>query len=110
MVNNFSPPYPPLGPGYSTAGGRELELTSRPPARFISLSNLQRATKKKDTETTKTSRHRVTPLLAQPITLSGNSYFWRTGQTGVCATEGFLLQRASAATKFNCTWVQLLFR
>jgi hypothetical protein len=24
-------------------------------------------------------RHRVTPLLAQRFTLSGNSYFWRTG-------------------------------
>ena len=77
---NNCPPYPPLGHGYSTAGGRELELASRPPARFISLSNLQRTTKKKDTETKKTSRHRVTPLLAQRITLSGNSYFWRTAR------------------------------
>jgi hypothetical protein len=76
IVNNFSPPYALFGPGFSTAGGRELGLASRPPARFISLSIPQGVTKKKK----KQSSHRVTPLLAQRIPLPGNSYFWRTSQ------------------------------
>src|ERR1043166_5983215 len=63
---------------YTTAGGRELRLKGRPPARLTcnqSANNLQRS----KTEKQKQQRHWVTHLLAQRITLSGNSYFWRTG-------------------------------
>jgi hypothetical protein len=63
---------------HSTAGRRELRLDSRLPARFISLSNTQRLTTTSNTETQKQLRQPVTPLLAQRIPLSGNSYFWRT--------------------------------
>src|SRR5260370_37917029 len=44
-------------------------------ARNRTPKNIQRPKKKKQ----KQQRHRVTPLLAQRITLPGNSYFWRTG-------------------------------
>ena len=37
-LNKSLPPRPPPGNGPSTAGGRELRLAARPPARFISLS------------------------------------------------------------------------
>lgn len=37
----FAPP-PLRGRGFSTAGGRELGLEARPPARFISLSITQK--------------------------------------------------------------------
>ena len=73
IVNNSLPPYPPLVPGVRPQGGASWRLASRPPARFISLSNPQRTTNEKDTETKKQSSHRVTPLLAQRITPSGNS-------------------------------------
>src|SRR6266478_4841160 len=44
-------------------------------ARNRTPKNIQRPKKKKQ----KQQRHRVTPLVAQRITLPGNSYFWRTG-------------------------------
>jgi hypothetical protein len=50
-VNNSPPVPPPLALTRSTAGGRELALDSRPPARFISLSDTPRLTKPKNTET-----------------------------------------------------------
>jgi len=38
-----NPPHPPKKDrGFSTAGGRELGLGARPPARFISLSNTEK--------------------------------------------------------------------
>ena len=75
-----APPHTPpsRGPRLWTAGGRELRLKSRPPAHLVSLSNNQRLRTLQRTETQKQLSHRVTPLLAQRIPLSGNSYFWRT--------------------------------
>src|ERR1019366_5099165 len=75
-----APPHTPpsRGPRLWTAGGRELRLKSRPPAHLVSLSNNQRLRTLQRTETQKQPSHRVTPLLAQRIPLSGNSYFWRT--------------------------------
>src|SRR5437762_1931172 len=53
----------------STAGGRELRLKARPPARFNSLRS-ERTVNQKQEPLGNT-------LLAQRYTLSGNSYFWR---------------------------------
>ena len=41
-VNKSLPPHPPPGLKTSTAGGRELRLAARPPARLISLSSTRR--------------------------------------------------------------------
>ena len=38
----------------------------------------------------KNKSQRVTPLLAQRITLTGNSYFWRTARVGGCETKFFI--------------------
>ena len=71
-MKNFFPPK--TDRGFSTAGGRELGLEARPPARFT----LRSRTKKHITVNKENMSHRVTPLLAQRIPLPGNSYFWRT--------------------------------
>ena len=55
----------------STAGGRERGLEARPPARFSSLRS-KRLVNHKQVPSGNT-------LLAQRYPLSGNSYFWRTG-------------------------------
>src|ERR1700720_33871 len=54
----------------STAGGRELRLKARPPARFSWLRT-QRIVNQQQEPSGNT-------LLAQRYTLSGNSYLWRT--------------------------------
>ena len=54
----------------STAGGRELRLEARPPARFNSLRNQQTVNQEQ--------RPLGNTLLAQRCQLSGNSYFWHT--------------------------------
>ena len=77
-LQSISPPRPPhRGRGHATAGGRELRLDSRPPARFISQSYITRHT----TPNNKNTVPRVTPLLAQRSPLLGNSWFWRTAVT-----------------------------
>src|SRR5450759_4972446 len=85
-----APPHTPpsRGPRLWTAGGRELRLKSRPPAHLVSLSNNQRLRTLQRTETQKQPSHRVTPLLAQRIPLSGNSYFWRTARRAVEDSTG----------------------
>ena len=101
IVNNFSWPTPPRPPSvgvrpYSTAGGRELRLAARPPARFSWLRSQE------------TVNQEQTPwgntLLAQRYPLSGNSYFWRTGfrQRAALARQrfnGLLPGRASQPSK-----------
>ena len=54
----------------STAGGRELRLEARPPARFSSLRSEGIVSNKQEPL--------GNTLLAQRYPFSGNSYFWRT--------------------------------
>ncbi len=56
----------------STAGGRELRLKARPPARFSSLRSAGTVNQKQEPS--------GNTLLAQRYLLSGNSYFWRKGR------------------------------
>src|SRR5436853_6501850 len=75
FVNNSTrPTSPPVPPSVgarpsSTAGGRELRLAARPPARFNSLRSPETIKQKQEPW--------GNPLLAQRYPLSGNSYFWR---------------------------------
>src|SRR5436190_11328465 len=64
----------------STAGGRELRLKARPPARFNSLRS-ERTVNQKQEPLGNT-------LLAQRYTLSGNSYFWRATSSSSSETPG----------------------
>src|SRR6185369_15035837 len=56
----------------STAGGRELRLKARPPARFNSLRSQEIVNQQQ--------RPLGNTLLAQRCPLSGNSYFWHTAR------------------------------
>src|SRR5436190_477121 len=106
----------------STAGGRELRLKARPPARFNSLRS-ERTVNQKQEPLGNT-------LLAQRYTLSGNSYFWRatrihspsTSPVSVVASaantisEEFISSRASYSTllvcggeEFGMTWYTRAF-
>jgi len=73
-----APPDPPAAARHwtphepPTAGGRELRLEARPPARFNSLRSQETVNQKQ--------RPLGNTLLAQRYTLSGNSYFWRTAR------------------------------
>jgi len=58
-----------------TAGGRELRLAARPPARFSSLRNPEIVNQKQ--------RPLGNTLLAQRCPRSGNSYFWRTARLSI---------------------------
>ena len=58
----------------STAGGRELRLKTRPPARFSSLQCPRIVNQKQEPS--------GNTLLAQRYPSSGNSYFWRTTNGG----------------------------
>ena len=58
-----------------TAGGRELRLKARPPARF----NLLR----KQLTVNEEQRPTGNTLLAQRYPSSGNSYFWRTAHVSI---------------------------
>jgi len=71
---NQSPPGPPSAGvrPYSTAGGRELRLAARPPARFSSLPSEESVNHEQEPE--------GNTLLAQRYPFSGNSYFWRTAE------------------------------
>ena len=81
LVPRAAPPQKKPALGMRPQGGSaSWGSKARPPARLISLSSTPRLTKAKNTETQKQSSQRVTPLLAQRITLSGNSDFGRTGQ------------------------------
>jgi len=97
MVNNSlnqSPPRPPsvgVRP-YSTAGGRELRLAARPPARFSSLPSPQSVNQKQEPS--------GNTLLAQRYPLSGNSYFWRTAVRRFMAREPTLC--APARGDYDC--------
>jgi len=69
----------------STAGGRELRLKARPPARFSSLRSTGKVNQKQEPS--------GNTLLAQRYPLSGNSYFWRKGgerveRVGACGACG----------------------
>ncbi len=69
------------GQRWSTAGGRELRLKARPPARFSSLLVIKEPTtiKDKETKTTVPSGNSYFWHIESPSNrLSGNSYFWRT--------------------------------
>ena len=59
-----------------TAGGRELRLTARPPARFSSLRSPRLVNQKQESS--------GNTLLAQRYPLPGNRYLWRT--TAYCST------------------------
>jgi len=48
--------------GSSTAGGRELTLKTRPPARFISQAHIKKRTETKDKETKTTAPFGNTPF------------------------------------------------
>src|SRR5271157_4053121 len=75
MVNN-SVNQPPPGPPsagvrpYSAAGGRELRLAARPPARFSWLRSQETVNQEQEPW--------GNTLLAQRYPSPGNSYFWRT--------------------------------
>jgi hypothetical protein len=69
------------GHRHSTAGGRELRLKARPPARFSSQAVSQELTsiKDKETKTTVPSGNSYFWHIDSPSNrLPGNSYFWRT--------------------------------
>src|SRR5207248_10034134 len=69
------------GHGYSTAGGRELRLKARPPARLALQSSTQKhiEIKDKETKTTVPSGNSYFWHIESPsYPLPGNSYFWRT--------------------------------
>jgi hypothetical protein len=71
---------------YSTAGGRELRLKARPPARFSSQAVSKELTsiKDKETKTTVPSGNSYFWHIESPSNrLPGNSYFWRTAPWGV---------------------------
>jgi len=72
------------GSGYLTAGGRELRLKARPPARFSSLpvSKEHIETNNKETKTTAPSGNSYFwHIESHQIILPGNSYFWRTARS-----------------------------
>ena len=73
------------GSGYSTAGGRELRLKARPPARLALQSSTQKhiESKDKETKTTVPSGNSYFWHIESPsYPLPGNSYFWRTAKQG----------------------------
>jgi len=70
---------------YSTAGGRELRLKARPPARFSSQPVIKELTSinNKETKTTVPSGNSYFWHIESPQNRSpGNSYFWRTAAGG----------------------------
>src|SRR6266481_2285353 len=72
-----------------TAGGRELRLTARPPARFSSLRSPRLVNQKQESS--------GNTLLAQRYPLPGNRYLWRT--TNVARRP---LRLQSMLTPFFC--------
>jgi hypothetical protein len=74
----------------STAGGRELRLKARPPARFSSLRSTGKVNQKQEPS--------GNTLLAQRYPLSGNSYFWRKG-TGCSVPATMASSAAAKATR-----------
>ena len=71
------------GHWYSTAGGRELRLKARPPARFNSQPLIKEhiETNDKETKTTVPSGNSYFWHIESPSNpLPGNSYFWRTAR------------------------------
>jgi len=78
FVNNSVtlPPHTPPGPWVVSRRGARAGGSQPAPLLVLSCcrspKNIQRTVNRKQVI------HRVTPLLAQRITLPGNSYFWRT--------------------------------
>jgi len=58
----MNPEHQKRGPWYSTAGGRELRLKARPPARLPCNPSLQKHTQSKDKETKTTAPSGNTPF------------------------------------------------
>src|SRR5436190_13021713 len=93
-----------LSHGYSTAGGRELRLKARPPARFSSLPNTKDPTQNQDkqTKTTVPSGNSYFWHIESPSNrLPGNSYFWRTAPRALSFVPIFLtkvFRRSKAKT------------
>src|SRR5437899_59123 len=69
-----------------TAGGRELRLTARPPARFSSLRSPRLVNQKQESS--------GNTLLAQRYPLPGNRYLWRT-----TARDSYLTTTSLIATR-----------
>src|SRR5947207_9906267 len=80
----------------STAGGRELRLKARPPARFNSLRS-ERTVNQKQEPLGNT-------LLAQRYTLSGNSYFWRATD---CRQQGLLSPKQRSFFAFFALYLRI---
>jgi len=72
-----------------TAGGRELRLTARPPARFSSLRSPRLVNQKQESS--------GNTLLAQRYPLPGNRYLWRTTSLRAEVQYAFIFRTGSGA-------------
>src|SRR2546423_5655015 len=80
--------------GSSTAGGRELRLRARPPARFSSQPVIKEPIEIKDieTKTTVPSGNSYFWHIESPSNrLPGNSYFWRTAPGSISFFENLIV-------------------